>query len=82
MKKKMMLLVMLLTSLTLTACGSNGTDTASKGADQETTEEAAEATTVHQHEWTYMEDDTQTWLECEECGARKDIQDKVTEATT
>ena len=82
MKKTMMLLLMLLISLTLTACGSDGTDTASRNVEQETTEEAAEATTIHQHEWTYMENDTQTWQECEECGARKDIQDKVIEATT
>lgn len=83
MMKKMMMFLMFFACLSLTACGSDGGDSGSRSISEEATTEAAEeATTIHQHEWTYMENDTQTWQECEACGARKDIQDKVTEATT
>ena len=48
---------------------------------QEATTQMATEDTRHIHKWTNMEDSSESWEECESCGAKKNIKEITTEAT-
>lgn len=83
MKKRMsMLLFTCCIAIMGAGCGGNTQQDAVEEATTQASQETTTEDTRHIHTWTAMQNDTQSWEECEECGAKKNIADIVTEAPT